>query len=209
MTVPMLSDLVDIVGIDLQGEAKPTLEKPLLQLLIKHALPELSAGDIEELIGSRIKRKSGDGEPADSSLLLEHLEASEEVMDEKDVADLIKLKPVRSENSSAAASSGGPSVAGPPAKEMLPTHGTLTPEWAKNYCPVGKGIGITLDELRLHRWQGQYLGRKSPGQLTFSKAFGKNECNMTKRAALICVLSSLWAVHELETDEVCPWDLSA
>lgn len=110
------------------------------------------------------------------------------------------------------ATEGGSSTSGEPhacgaSRPKLSFKGSVTPEWARAHAPIGKGIGLSVDEVRHFRWSGQYLFRSS-GNKHFTKAFGRDESSMSRRAALLQVLQWLWTVHGEETGEQCPWDFS-
>lgn len=89
MTVPMLSDLYDIVGLAAEGGAKPIGQAAFLHALLRHAMPEKADAEIEAIVASRGKCQQQEAAAAESELL-NNLKAGDEV--ETDMGDLVKLK---------------------------------------------------------------------------------------------------------------------
>lgn len=205
LTAPMLSRLWDHLDLKYKGH-KPSSEAGLLAILVDHLLGELSVEQREAIINARVShttRKSAVASELASSGAIDLLDG---IIDTGDIPMFQQLanKAAGSKASSRSLSSSTPGSSSSSGKRApLPGAKEVTPDWAKQFCPVGPGITLHWDIKWHNRWIAGYKKRSKP-PYTAQKSWGDGSV-WSKRAALVFVLKWLWEVHEEETGSPCPW----
>jgi hypothetical protein len=144
-TVPQLKRLVGAAGLSVIGESLPTLETPLLRLLIGRSLPDLSEDEIDSIIATR-KKPAATSTTISPGIKPEDLAVVEEVLaaDIGEVGDMVEKgaarakkagkAPATSASSTSASTTMGPEASAaaaaapaapvPPAAEPQPAVST-------------------------------------------------------------------------------------
>ena len=223
INLDLLRELASDHGVDIPPRAR---EKQVIMALVAHFNAGLSQEELDAIVAMRAFRPDASTYESDLLKAADAAELVEGVWDENDaviVADAVAKKSAGKAGSSAGgdpASGSGPgggeaeaagSAGGAPAKiKITDLPAQVTPDWSRTYVPKGKGVSLTLDNVRHHRWCASYLIRADPdAPRYFSRNYGKDEINMPALQSWLLAVQWLWRVHYEETQEVCPFDLDA
>ena len=89
-------------------------------------------------------------------------------------------------------------------KKAAPQLARMSMQDAKQYIPQAKGCSLQRESTWHHRICASYLRRTSPGPKSHKRTY-KNDEGSEEAALRQCVLW-LWAVHEEQTGQSCPWE---
>jgi len=212
LTVPYMIKLCRVLKVK-----HSRLEVELVRILATKALGSVSLQQLQEMMVWRGKQVAETDLDATSMLLHSaNLEVITDGIEEEEVAEhAMKLKeraakrkratPAAASSSSTAPAAPSGHVFGNKPLKKLPDQDSFTLEEARQYFPDVKGCRLIKDLVKHSRWQCTY---PREGQVSTSKAFGSGT-GLSDRVALGYVLNVVWAWHQKEGGEPCPWDIAA
>lgn len=214
MTVHHLGKLMRMVCPGTPRSNFPAVEKPMVEFLVRAAFPSCTPEFLASAYAAR-----GKTPPCDSILTFgDNMDALEHSLDEDD-ADEIKKSVKRVVESRGGASSRTAAISASRAPAARPAEPAIAKvrrpfefrdEWAlseaKLFLPTAAGVSLQKDPKRFLRWSGSYPRPTPPHYVT--KSWGP--CSgLSQHLALAHVLKQMWAWHEEQTGQPCPFDWSA
>jgi hypothetical protein len=209
LTCVHLRELYRELDVKVAGR-KPQSEVALLAAIIGHVLPALTAAEIQLLIAQR--GKGGKLAPLESDLTRPGVfDRTRHLVSSKDISlfdDLLHThnKKCAAVAASRASSSGHPKVPDT-LKGKLDCNPHMSQEWAMQFVPQVACCTVTKECNWHFRWKISYVDKPLPPFM--QTATWVDETEQASFQAFLTCLQWVWDVHETQTGEPCPWDLSA
>jgi hypothetical protein len=208
LSVPRLKDLCKMpsVGLKYRG-ALPSLEFPLVMLLLKHVFPEAAKEELEQYAKRRWETRKFPYECLLNAQDVEEVACElEEGHDREDILQLMHSVVDAKTGSTASKAKTrkiSKKTAAKPVVKKASIEGSLDAEQARLLLPQVKGCTAYKDVSFHYRWKMTYPRETPPFQVT--QAFGVS----SDREAMLFCLRRIWEWHlELE-GEMCPWMLES
>jgi hypothetical protein len=204
-----LQKLVALEQLSFEQHERPNSEKELVEALVRHALPKVSAAELEAAVAQRGPMRK----VTSKSLLLEgeNLEMLAKSIDADDLeemkrhkAEMKKVAEAVARATSSTRSSASAHPAAPQGLQRIPYKDEYTKEEAERWIPKVHGCTVTKDVVRHFRWVIAYPNEQPP--FSVSKAW--RHAGISELEALRSILKVVWGWHARATGEPCPWDLS-
>jgi hypothetical protein len=203
LTVTRLKDLFNLLEIEVEG-AVPTHLLDLLKILVKHALPELTDRQLEDIIHTRMKPQTAEFL---ETYITDNMELAVEAMHKDDQCRVEEeIKELQEELAKTAANKASVKPKAPPAKKRrllgLFRGEVYSDEVLAGYVPRIRGCHVHIQADEWHHRVIVYYPRDVPPFST-SKTFALG--GSQKAAAIFC-LKWAWGQHLAATGVHCPWD---
>lgn len=228
LTSARLEMLANMLHLEFPPPAKrPKTLYGWLEALVRFALPDIPAAQLDNIVSSRAKPPKGASDIEDRCQLLKasnlevarnDLHGTEVIEDTKRLEEKRAKRRAREEKKpprdpelneprpqGASASSSSSAVAPSGARlVMIPfeSREVWTARDASAFAPPGT---VVSRQMTPHvRWQGHYKNKPAPNYTT--KSFSQH-AGMSEQAALLCVLMQLWRWHKEVEGVDCPYGL--